>query len=577
MKKIPQLKKKKIDWSNIPEDSLLWALYWDQAADPGDMGNLAFAASEADVYLNWIVIPTSSTDPAAVDDLRPLEVDFGGGVKALWSDTEQSIMAFAFSPGAFTEEEAQAWMTESKNLTASAFGADDEILALMSFDDIRNLVHDALTESLQLQKPVADPSEQRPWILEISPNSVIYEHQGKNYLVNYVLRENKAILGDRREADRVWQLAETGENIELSESPDPITYYAFNSQLLAADEQAEQGDGLIWKEVLHPGQWYKTNTGKAIEVTQEIIEAAYAAFNAGMPRYVSVPANHHHMTTNGVVPSEENRGFIRKLKMSAEHQLFAGFDLTNPQTKQAVLDGSIADCSVFLQPNVYDNAQGIKHPWVLRHVLLTNDPLVNDLGGFGAAIPASGGDASTIEVFTIYQKGGITMPEGEQLVMSSDQAAILAKLESFGLDAEEVIALAESKKALAAQAAQLRQDRRDLNIKTIVDAMQNNGEHPSVVQIEGTRHYPVVCEAVQKSLAKLPEALSLDSNDDGTNSVDGVILGIINALPKEARIALDATGGKLSQPKTEKPNFKELSADEKDARLKEAGLDFLEG
>ena len=545
---VPHLTRKKIDWSTVPEDGILWALYWDRLADPGDMNPWALSASSADMYLNgWIIIPTSDADPQTVADLRPLDLDFGGGVTALWSDNAQSIMAFAFSQGAFTEATAREWMQESKNLTASAFGEDDAILALMSFDAVRDLVYKAINAQLQIPENTPDnmPQPRTAWILEISPEKAIYEYLGTNYLVHYEIVENEVVLGVSEPVSKVWQLENTEEIVQLSDNEEPVIFYAFTSQMLDGEE-AGQGDDLIWKEVLHPGQWFKTNSGKQIEITPDIILSAYQAFQDGMPKYVSVPTNHHHMTTSGVVPAEENRGFVRKLKV-IENRLFAGFDLTSPETKQAVKDGSIADCSVFLQPNVFHNGTGEKYPWVLRHVLLTNDPLVNDLSGFNA-IPASGSDA-TIEVFTIT--GGI-MPNGEPITLSSEQAAMLETLAAKGLSAEDVIALAEREQAIAAQAAELRQKKRDLHIVSIVDAMQGKGEHPGIVQVAGTVHYPVVASAIETALKGMPAALALDAQDDGTTPVDNVLLAIVNAIPEAGRLALNAADKPAQPPKTEK-------------------------
>jgi len=538
LKKVPQLKKKRHDWEDEPEDGLLAALFWDRIMDPGDMSNLAFAGDDVQMYFDdFIIVPTSKTDPDDVDDLRVLDLYFGYGVTALWSDELQSIMAFAFSKSTFTEEEARAWLKESKNLTASSFQPDAEALALMSFEEIRGLVQVAINKHFGVKEDDGDravPFGAYPWIVELSDDMAIVDWEDKNYIVLYDLEDDVVKVRDASEIKKLWKRTDNDEIISMDANGDGVVY-AFTSALQDGTVADVDDDDLIWKEILHAGRWFKTNSGKEIRVTDDIIDEAFAAFEAGMPKYIQVPANHHHIRTSGVVPAEDNRGFVRKLK-KIDGALYAGFDLTNAETRAGVDNGSIADCSVYLQPGLFHNNTGHSFKWVLRHVLLTNDPLVNDLSEFGE-IPASGGDA--VLYFTM---GGVKM--GKEFSLSDEQ---VAKLEALDLGADDLIALAGQRDAIQAHAAQLLKQTRDLEIGSIVAAMEGNGEHDGVVVIDGYRHYPVVASAIEKALKDLPEAIALDASDDGKTPIDAVLLAIANAIPAEGRMALDASTPK--QPK----------------------------
>ena len=566
MQSVPKLKKKKHDWSKESDDGIVMALFWDKVADPGDMDALFLDASnDVTVYDSWIHLPSPNVPDAPQENLRPLDLDFGAGIKALWSDEAGTITAFVFSPGMFNEESAQEWLNDAKNLTACEFEAADAALALTSFGEIQDIVNKELTRMYTGETP-GDMEPVRCWIFSIGPERVVFNRQnGPLMVADYIIVDGEALIDNVREVTsrQVFTIKGTGEEIALSGEQNVI--YAFTSTLRDGAEAEEADDGLVWKEIIHPGQWFKTGSGKEIEVTNDIINEAVRAFNAGMPRYVSIPSNHHHLRTGGIVPVEENRGFVRKIKKIGA-RVFGGMDIKNADTLRGINDGSIADCSVYIQPGAFHNSTGEKFNWIFRHVLLTNDPLVNDLSGFGAAIPASGSDA---EVYHFHQME-VTMPD--EITMSSEQAAILEKLEALDLSAEDVVALAGQREAIAAQAAELRAQKRDLEIACIVNAMQGKGAHPLVTPVEGVAHYPVVASAVEAALKGLPEALALDADSDGATPVDAVVMGIVNAIPVEGRIALNAQPNAPQAPLSAKKSTQDLSDEEFDAGMAAMGL-----
>lgn len=565
---VPQLKKKQHNWSKIGEDSLLLALFWDQVADPGSMDatDAALNLEGLDMYLErYIVIPTGGKDPQSVDDLRELEhTDLGPGVVALWSDKEKSVLAFAFMLGMYTEEQARQWVQDAKALSGRE---GKEGLALRSFEETRNLVWRALEAQYGIDPDSGDYSIPRPSVWEIGPQRAIVSYKEERYAVPYTIGEDGTVeFGEREPVEQVWRKVEDQA---------PVVLLAFSLPLGDGAEAEGDDDGLVWKEILHPGEWFKTNSGKRITVTKNIIEEAFRAFQAGLPKYVSVPTDHHHISTNGIVPPEGNRGFVKRLKLLG-NRLFAGFDFTKEDVKAGVLDGSIADCSVYLQPSVTHNATGEKFGWVLRHVLLTNDPLVSDLEGFGA-IPASGGqDGVTLFTFAQhFQKREVAMPEqAETIQLSAEEYARLQEFQGLGLTAEEIRDLAAQREAIAAQASQLRARARDQEITAIVAAMQGQGEHPSVEQVEGRVHYPVFCAAVETALRELPPALALDASEDGTTPLDSVIMALVNAVPEDGRMAVGEQPTPRKDPVATSAagDKRQLTDEELKARMRERGL-----
>jgi len=60
----------------------------------------------------YIVVPVAGVrlESYADKELRELDEEFDTGVKALWCEDDQTIVAFLFNPGRFNEAEAQAWV-----------------------------------------------------------------------------------------------------------------------------------------------------------------------------------------------------------------------------------------------------------------------------------------------------------------------------------------------------------------------------------------------------------------------------------------------------------------------------------
>jgi len=510
----------------------------------------------------YIVLPTGTEALSGVDDLRELEGDFGRGVYALWSDARQSIIAFAFEPAFYTEDEAQGWVRKAMekkptemslvDVVQAVFapvaralerlggrGNDTQPIAARSFDEIRRLVSQALDDAHAWPLPAGETVYLSPWIVEIGTSSAIVEIDSQRYDVSYSIDENDVVtLGELSPVDEQWVRKADGA---------PVFLHSFAVHLGAGDEaEGDEDDGLIWKELIHPGEWFKSDTGRKVQVTAEIIKGVFAAWKAGLPKLISVPSDTHHNQSDGIVPVESNRGFVEKLKLIGD-KLFGGFKLTDPEVGYGVQVGNIADCSVYLQPSVIHPETGKEFPWILQHVLLTNDPLVQDLAPFGA-IPASRDGGGIIvqsyrqvsEEVNEMSKQDTEQPQG--LTLSAEDAATFEELKGLGLSATEI-------KALVAERDAVRQKARDLEITQVVRALEGAEQHDDVTQIDNTRHWPVVCVAVEKALREQPQALAMSADDDGKTGLDAVVLAVANALPAEARMALQAqpTGDKVPE------------------------------
>lgn len=441
-----------------------------------------------------------------------------------------------------------------KSTSADAGTGEDSAIAARSFGMIRTLVDKAVTQRLRPEP--RDPSVVSqgpwPWISDIGSTTAIVEFGEKTFAFPYTIDESNVLLGEMTEVTQ-------DEPRWVRPDGTPILLHAIDARLGDGDE-AEEDDGLIYKELIHPGSWFKMDSGKRIEVTAEIIAEVFRAFDAGLPKYVSVPTDDHHFETSGDVPVEANRGFVRKLKL-IDDRLFGGFDLLNEDVRAGVADGSIADCSVYLQPNVKHPATGEQFGWVLRHVLLTNNPLVQDLEGWNNALPASGQD-TTGAVIVHYRraqvKREVIMPQehtgqevqdkADTIMLTGDAKEEYTRLTALGMTAEELAALVEQRDAIAARAQDLRTKARDMETMRIVKALEGADEHAGVVQIAGTRHYPVVIEAVKKVLDEAPTALAMAADDNGVSGVDAVVLSIVNAIPADGRVSVEQPAGRKDAP-----------------------------
>ncbi len=162
-----------------------------------------------------------------------------------------------------------------------------------------------------------------------------------------------------------------------------------------ADGESEEDDGLIWKDVLREGEWaYRPGPNqKPINVPLRVVPGnstsreeigmrdLVEAFEDGAVEHVTIPTNH------GDKP-HENTGFTRKLKIverDGKHILRAGIDFTEPDIKEKVSRGTIANSSAGIIFDYIQKQTGKKYKQVLGHIALTNKPWITGNQPFGVA------------------------------------------------------------------------------------------------------------------------------------------------------------------------------------------------
>ena len=158
----------------------------------------------------------------------------------------------------------------------------------------------------------------------------------------------------------------------------------------------EDENGLIWKELAREGElamWPGANQ-KPIEKPLRIklraddpkgevsLEDIYESFYDGAVDHVTVPLSHSDRV-------DENTGFIEELRIEdvpgepGRRRLMAGHRFTEPDIKEKVKRGSIANTSIGVVFNYVRKRDGKKFTQVLAHNALTNKPWFSGLTPFG--------------------------------------------------------------------------------------------------------------------------------------------------------------------------------------------------
>lgn len=158
----------------------------------------------------------------------------------------------------------------------------------------------------------------------------------------------------------------------------------------------EDEGGLVWKAALRTGEWAMSPGPNAKPVarplrvrlrteepTKEIgLENLVEAFRDRAMDHVTVPLSHADRV-------DENTGFVQDLKVvpdpqrEGEHVLMAGYRFTEPDIKDKVKRGTIANNSVGVLFNYFRKRDGKKFPQALGHIALTNKPWIDGLTPFG--------------------------------------------------------------------------------------------------------------------------------------------------------------------------------------------------
>lgn len=169
-------------------------------------------------------------------------------------------------------------------------------------------------------------------------------------------------------------------------SDDEVTFFEmfFSSPSVEVDE-----NGLVWKPGLRTGNWVKGPNDSPLIVVDGHSEDQRAAigiqdvvdaFEDGAVEHVTIPKSHEDLV-------DENTGYVRKLRTTRDEDgttwLMIGHDFTEPEIKDKVARGSIANTSVGLEFDYVRKEDGKKYPVIMRHNALTNRPWINRLTPFG--------------------------------------------------------------------------------------------------------------------------------------------------------------------------------------------------
>lgn len=191
---------------------------------------------------------------------------------------------------------------------------------------------------------------------------------------------------------------ETIDLNKLFESGEAISFEIFGNTDGEKIELDEDEDGLLWAPILRsgtlavrpgPGGQKVADPlvfvpGHSKDARKEIgLEDLLDAFNAGAVQHVTIPTSHQ----NGVL---ENTGFIKGMKIAdstlrpGEKVLMGGHDFTEPDVKEKVGRGTIANRSCGILYDYTNTETGTTFGAVVEHVCLTNRPFVPGMEPYGA-------------------------------------------------------------------------------------------------------------------------------------------------------------------------------------------------
>jgi len=485
-------------------------------------------------------------------DLRLLDNDLDLGVKALYDNEKESIVAFLFQRGSYTKEKAQAWVAsvekDGVNLAVEAgasskqsmtFLLPGEVLSTgvedLSFTDIEGILRDALErDGVSLE----DGAYRWPWLIDVHAEYCIVGLGPFYYKVPYVLNDYSQVeFGELARVIKRWELVPETDAVgagtvaaDIRGGGHKVLTFTMRDPVGLPAGFDTDGD-LVWKEIFHVSKTVRPASGEVLIVEQGMIDGLASAFEAKVFPHVPITASTHYSETAGIVPSYDSVGFVREV-VEVDDRLFGGLEVIDEDTREKIDDGRIADCSVYLWFDVYDRKDPDKTwPFVLVHLLLTNYPQIDDLEAFGIgpdALAASIGEGAAyqhyVEETTMGDNDTTTTP-----ALDPEDAKFLKELRASGFTLE----------GLQERAKQVQQKARALEIQSVVAALEGTVTREDVTVIEGHRHYPAVIAAVEAALQSAPATMGADVNDDGKTVADKLMLDIANALPVEARMKLD--------------------------------------
>jgi hypothetical protein len=499
-----------------------------------------------------IVVPVEGQEIDWTHTLADFAIDDQRGAAWLFDQDAQTIVAALFDATLWTVEGARAFLQSASALLSILVLAEQPTLLGQSPTPA---TVEYLRKLIELMRPHVGDDEFAAAV------RTARAHAGGK------LRSRSAPV--EGEPDAALSLSRSSHQFAVAPAPSDTQPYV------------DPDTGYIWKPILRAATVYNWR-GEALTITPDILASLVASFGKAV-EHVDIPLG-HNPERDGDTP-ELNTGYIRALDLRDGGQtLWAAFDFTDAAIRLKVMEGSIANVSVWIESNFQDlNIPGKVWAWVLWHVALTNKPQMTKLAPFAriSTMLAQGKPTDAVQTLTaplydvheettmafatgdtVTTSGGVTgtvgeITEGTFYQVANGDGEVVGWFPEGELTAGEGVAEPEMTQAQAQAFARsmgvsvgelrrFRQERDSLRdrsrtqeISRIVAAMQGAGKHEGVVQIEGTVHQPVVVTAVETLLKEQPAKLRLSASLDGTvTGLDDAILTLINAIPQEARLSL---------------------------------------
>lgn len=320
------------------------------------------------------------------------------------------------------------------------------------------------------------------------------------------------------------------------------------------DEQTlslSENDGLtFWKEVIYEGNFHKKTATEDLKfsVDEKLIDHWVATHAEFVKRGIDVPVPKEHSTD-----VEANRGSVLSLVKGEDSKgrtaLFAKIRFRD---KEAAQLSKTAKVSVYVPPKWQDE-KGNVYERPVRHVALTDYPVINQLDGFLAASHIVAGE-DDMPIRELAKELGIDFDSDKD----GDQKITAAIVEKFNGMAKKIAAADEPGEDGTTKAPAMSDDE-DGTTKapvaaSMVNMLKENRENKVDKLVGEGRITPAVATDLKKQYCEessLSLALSSDNVDDGFDKL------ILTLSKNEKVVDFDEETGPQSRRGTLK-----LSADE---------------
>lgn len=149
------------------------------------------------------------------------------------------------------------------------------------------------------------------------------------------------------------------------------------------------------KQAIKVGDYYKSSTGQQVKITQDMIDNWVNEFDVMKDNGVKVPVPSGHVKQgkdNETIKPDDNRGYVTSLSKAEDGSLMFEVDLIG---EDAIAMAGRTDVSIYAEPGYVDSS-GHEYLMPIRHIALTNDPVVQGLDGWQAVMLSN-------EVYTLNQ------------------------------------------------------------------------------------------------------------------------------------------------------------------------------